>query len=221
MSLNKIILSITFATFFFDIHPITIMIDPIGDATYTGREIEDVFERSLTLQCAYKLKEKIEATCAHTEVIITRNAGQTLQQYQNASFANRMHVDLYLCLGLYYQQNIPGNITIYYNLENSLDLQHIYNPCYFYHISQAYLANITTSKKIAQKLYALCRQKNNNPHFLCLGAFGIPCMPLFGIQPPAVYIEAGLHHKDDWNYLIQPILDALKEINYEKTVNVW
>ncbi len=211
MSLNKIFLVSMLLFIFSSItSPITIMIDPIGDAKYTGREIEDTFERSLTLQCAQSLKNQIEETLSHAQVIITRNAGETLQPLQNASYANRMNVDLYLCLSLYHQENIPGHISIFYYLENNLDLQHKYNPLHFYHVSQAYLGNISTSNHMAKKLVSIFKEKSINPHFLCLGAFGIPCMPLFGIQAPAVYIEAGVHRKDDWKYLIQPIIEALK-----------
>lgn len=212
MSLNKNLLHITLFIFYSTVSPITIMIDPIGDAKYTGREIEDTFERSLTLQCAQKLKEKIEETFSHAQVVITRNAGETLQALQNASYANRMNVDVYLCLSFYHQENIPGHLSVFYYLENNLDLQHKYNSFYFYHVSQAYLANITSSSHTAKKLASVFKQKNINPHFLCLGSFGIPCMPLFGIQAPALYIEAGLHRKDDWKYLIEPIIEALKEI---------
>jgi hypothetical protein len=212
MSLNKALLYIYLLIFYTTTFPITIMIDPIGDAKYTGREIEDTFERSLTLQCAQKLKEKIEETFPHAQVIITRNAGETLQPLQNTSYANRMNVDLYLCLSFYHQENIPGHISIFYYLENNIDLQHKYKPLHFYHVSQAYLGNVAISSRMAKKLDSVFKQKNINPHFLCLGAFGIPCMPLFGILPPALYIEAGLHRKDDWKYLIQPIIEALKEI---------
>ena len=217
MSLNKILLYVHVLMLYTTVSPVTVMIDPVGDAKYTGREIEDIeknatFERSLTLQCAQKLKENIEETFPHTQVIVTRTAGETLQLFQNASYANRMNVDLYLCLSFYHQESIPGHISIFYYLENNIDLLHKHNPLHFYHISQAYLSNVTASSHIAQKLSSVFKQKNINPHFLCLGAFGIPCMPLFGIQPPAVYIEAGLHHQDDWKYLIQPIMQALKEI---------
>lgn len=194
-------------------NPVTIMIDPMGDAKHTGYEIEDTFERSLTLQCAQKLKENIEHTFSNTQVIITRSAGESLEPLQNASYANRMNVDLYLCLSFYQQKTIPGNIAIFYYLENEIDLQHKYNPLHFYHISQAYLKSITRSKTIGAKIASVFEQKNTNPHFLCLGSFGVPCMPLFGIQSPALYIQAGLQHKNDWKYLVQPLIDALSEIS--------
>lgn len=212
MSLKKSLLSIFLFNMYIAIHPITIMIDPIGDAKYTGHEIEDTFERSLTLQCAQKLKETIEQKFSNTQVFITRNAGDALQPLQNASYANKMNVDLYLCLSFYQEETIPGHIAIFYYLENIIDLQHKYNPFYFYHISQGYLKNISDSKQIALTIASVFNQKNINPHFLCLGAFGIPCNPLFGIQPPSIYIEAGLQHKNDWAYLIEPIMQALSEI---------
>ncbi len=203
---------ISLCIFHTNLHSITIMIDPIGDGKYTGREIEDTFERSLTLQCAQELKQKIESLYPHTQVILTRIAGEILQPLQNASYANRMNINLYIALSFYHEETIPGYLSIFYYVENSLDLQHKYNPVHFYHISQAYLANVSSSSCIAKKFDAIFKQKNFNPHFLCLGSFGIPCMPLFGIQAPAIYLEAGLARKNDWKYLIEPILHALEEI---------
>ncbi|MBI2344606.1 N-acetylmuramoyl-L-alanine amidase [Candidatus Dependentiae bacterium] len=209
MSLNRILLYIFLCNINLIAYSITIMIDPLGDAKYTGCEIEDTFERSLTLQCAQRLKQIIEETFSNTKVVITRNAGDTIQQLQNASYANRINPDLYICLSFYHQKSIPGHIAIFYYLENSIDTQHAYNPLHFYHVSQAYLKNVASSKQFALKAAAVLKQKSINPHFLCIGTFGIPCMPLFGIQPPALFIQAGLAHKNNWKYLIDPIIEVI------------
>jgi len=209
MSLKKIIFTITLFHFYTAIHPIIIMIDPMGDAKYTGNEIEDTFERSLTLQWAQEFKATIESRFSNIQVIVTRNAGETLQPLQNVSYANRMNVDLYICISFYKQETIPAHMSIFYYLENTIDIQHKYNPLHFYHISQAYLKNVKNSENIAKKVATVLKQKNINPYFVCLGAFGIPCTPLLGIQSPAFYIEAGLKHKNDWKHLIQPIIEAI------------
>lgn len=41
-------------------HQITIIIDPAGDANHALREIDDTYERGLTLQCAQALKKKLK-----------------------------------------------------------------------------------------------------------------------------------------------------------------
>jgi N-acetylmuramoyl-L-alanine amidase len=186
------------------------MIDPIGDAKYTGREIEDTFERVLTLQCAQKLKEIIHYNFSHAQVIITRAAGETVTTKQNASFANRMNVDLYLAISFYYQTSIPNNVAIYYYRQNAMDQYHKYDPFHFYHITQAHLINNSLSMNIAKMFLQMFQDTNINSYFLPLGSFGIPCMPLFGVTSPAIYIEAGLKNKNDWHHLITPIIATIK-----------
>lgn len=212
MSLNKILFFIFFTTISLRIEPITIMIDPVGDAKNTGREIEDTFERSLTLQCAQLLKNNIEEKFENSNVIVTRSAGEIIQPFQNASYANKINVDLYLCISFYQQITIPSNVAIFYYQENLLDIEHKYNPLYFYHISQAHLKSVKQSKAFAEKMSSIFKEKKFSTQFLYLGTFGIPCMQLFGIQVPALYIEAGLAHKNDWKYLIEPIVQFLDQI---------
>ena len=71
-----------------------VVLDPAGDAKRTGRRIGDSFERGLTLQCAEKIKEIIEARSSHIKVVITRMPGDNVYDLQNASLSNRIHADL-------------------------------------------------------------------------------------------------------------------------------
>ncbi|HSW75550.1 MAG TPA: hypothetical protein VLG50_00750, partial [Candidatus Saccharimonadales bacterium] len=57
--------------------PFTIIIDPLGDPKNTGREIDDVFERGITLQCAEELKKQLNNVLPHIRVILTRVPGET------------------------------------------------------------------------------------------------------------------------------------------------
>jgi len=188
------------------------MIDPIGDAKYTGREIEDTFERVVTLQCAQKLKEVIAYHFPHVQVIITRTAGEKTTERQNASFANRMNVNLYLAISFYYQSSIPNNVTIFYYRQNSMDQYHKYDPYKFYHITETHLIHNNLSMNIAKIFTQAFQDKSINNYFLPLGNFGIPCMSLFGVTSPAIYIEAGLKNKNDWHHLINPIIITIKEL---------
>lgn len=213
MSLKNIIYSLfLILTFSESIYSFTIMIDPVGDAKYTGREIEDTFERVLTLQCAQKLKEIILNNFSDIQVIITRTAGESLTDYQNASFANRMDANLYLAISFYHQPSIPNNVAIYYYELNNMDQYHQYDPFNFYHISQAHLINNRLSQNIAKRCNQIFKDTVYNSYFLPLGSFGIPCMRLYGIKVPAIYIEAGLKNKNDWHYLIEPIISTIKQL---------
>lgn len=210
MSLKKILYSFLFSLACYNnIYSFTLIIDPIGDAKHTGREIEDTFERVLTLQCAQKLKELINYNFPGVQVIITRAAGETLATHQNASFANRMNADLYLALSFYHQPSIPNNVAIFYYRENSMDQYHKYDPYHFYHITQAHLISSSISMNIAKIFAQTFQNKSSNHYFLPLGCFGIPCQALSGVKSAAIYIEAGLNHKNDWEYIIQPILTTI------------
>ena len=214
MSLKKIIYFCIFfiSNYQYTAYTFRIMIDPIGDAKHTGREIEDTFERVLTLQCAQKLKEVISYNFPEIQVLLTRSAGETLTPNQNSSFANRMNVNLYIALSFYEQKAIPNNVSIFFYQENAIDQFHKYDPFHFYHISQAYLINSSVTSKIAKIFLESFQDKQKNSYFLPTGAFGFPCKPLFGIKSPALYIEAGLKNKNDWHYIVPPIIEAINEI---------
>jgi len=194
------------------IQPLTIMIDPIGDAGHTGREIEDTFERGVTAQCAQKLKEEITRLMPDIHVVLTRMPGETLQPLQNASFANRLDVDFYLSLAFYGQPTIPAHVAIFYYLEQETDRWHKYNALQFYHVSQAHLINLGLTQQIAQTFLHHLQQKNLNSSFAVQGVFAIPCRPLMGIKAPALCIEAGLRSKDDWKNLINPLISCIQAI---------
>lgn len=188
------------------------MIDPKGDAKHTGREIDDTFERGITVQCAQKLKTEITQQIPNVQVILTRVPGETVQELQNASFANRLGVDFYLSLAFYAEPTIPAHVTIFYYLEQETDSWHRYNSLQFYHASQAHLININLTKQFAKTFLQHFEQKTVNSAFVMRGVFGVPCKPLMGVKAPALYVEAGLGNKDDWKNLINPIMSCIQAI---------
>ena len=88
----------------FSAHHFTIMIDPAGDAQHTGRIIEDVFERAVTLSIAKALETALHNTLNCT-VILTRAPGEIVSPLQNANFSNRLLVDLFINLNCYQAPN--------------------------------------------------------------------------------------------------------------------
>jgi len=190
----------------------TIMLDPSGDAKNTGREIGDSFERAITLQCAQELKKQLMDQCPDVRVILTRTAGETLQPFHNASFSNRLGVNFYLNLSFYYEEEMPLHIAIFYYKEQLSDIDFHYNPLQIYHVSQAYLINFNLTQQIAKNFYQTLQQKSLNSAFVMLGLFGVPCSRLVGIIAPALYIEVGFRNKDDWKYLIKPLLCSIQSI---------
>ncbi|CAM6000384.1 unnamed protein product [Sphagnum balticum] len=195
----------------------TIMLEPAGDAQYTGRIIDDAFERGITLQCAQELKKILEGICKQTRVILSRFPGEVLEPLQNAAFANRLKTDLYISLSMYQlpasKSDSPAEINIYYFL---------YHPvtdfwqrattelaCEPYH--QAHKAASQTSKACADKLF-------NNLHKTKPFAgkmnhcAGLPVKPLIGITAPSLLIEIGLPHKDSWQLLVTQLAQQIAEI---------
>ena len=191
----------------------TIMIDPAGDAKHTGRLIVDTLERGISLQCAEQLKAKLIALFKNIRVILTRVPGETIQPLQNASFANRLGVDLYISLYFYHEPQSPTHVTLYYYLENPIvDFWHKPNPLSFYQVDQAHLAAIKTTQAWGKIILDVLQNKECSKFFKPRGLFGIPFIPLVGIKAPAIAIEIGLKNKQDWQAIIDPLIIAIERI---------
>lgn len=212
MSIKHLFSLIIFFLTIQSIKPFTIMIDPSGDAKHTGRIIEDTFERGITLQCVEELKKEINKVLPHVRIVLTRVPGESIQPLQNASFANRLQVDLYLSIYFYSETDAPSHVALYHYLVSSTDLWHQHNPLSFYHIDQAHLINVAKTQDIAQRWHEILQSKQQNPFFVSQGLFALPFQPLLGIKAPALSLEAGLNKKNDWKQLIQPLATCIKEI---------
>jgi len=189
------------------------MIDPAGDAKHTGRLIQDTLERGISLQCAEQLKSILTQKFKSIRVILTRVPGETIQPLQNASFANRLDVDLYLSLYFYYEQQSPSHITLYHYLENPIsDPWHQPNQLAFYQVGQAHLINLKTTQQWGKKFLETFQNKNYSKFFKPRGLLGIPFTPLVGIKAPALALEVGLKNKQDWQHIIDPLVTALESI---------
>lgn len=191
----------------------TIMIDPAGDAKHTGRLIQDTLERGISLQCSEELKRVIMNKHNNIRVILTRVPGEVIQPLQNASFANRLHVDLYLRIDFYEEQDTPAHITLYHYLENPT-ADYWYKPIHlcFYQANQAHLMHLDITKKWGLAMLDVLHNKQILKHFEPQGFFGVPFQPLVGVQAPAIAVEVGLKNKKDWQYLIEPLVQAIERI---------
>ena len=193
--------------------PFTIMLDPFGDAANSGRMIEDTLERGITLQCAEELRDTLYKKYNGIRVVITRTPGETIPELQNASFANRLDVDIYISLLFYQEYQTKPHIGIYYYVVNpSIDTHHQDNLSIIYPYSQAYLPNLMFTQTFAKHVGSIFKNKKQQHYFTLLGVYGLPLQPLLGIQPPAILIEAGLLKIDDWQKLIEPLVASLEGI---------
>ena len=191
----------------------TIMIDPAGDAKHTGRLIGDTLERGISLQCAEQLKTTLLQKFKNVRVILTRVPGETLQPLQNASFANRLGVDLYISLYFYHEPENPAHVTLYYYLENPIaDAWHKPTNLALYQVNQAHLLNLKTTQAWGKIILDVLYDKRCSKFFSPRGLFGIPFVPLVGIKAPAIALEVGLKNKQDWQHITDPLVFAIERI---------
>lgn len=190
---------------------ITIMIDPAGDARYTGRKLEDNFERGVSLQIAEQLKRVIEQQFSHVKIISTRLPGQAATPLQYASFANRLNIDFYLSIHCYHEKETKPSLYVYqfsYGdtfITKQFDLALIpYN--------QAHLVNSSRTNVYGQLLRNALASDAYANIYITKGIYKIPFKPLIGITAPAIALEIGLKNNDDWRDYIDPIAASLAPI---------
>ncbi len=199
---------------------ITLMINPSGDARYTGRTIHDTFERSITFACAQELKKALEARVRTIQVVITRSPGQTLEPLQAVAFANRLNVDLYITLSCYQEPPTSSgtHIFFYYFLYHPItDFWHKKQATLnFYPYNQAHVHTLSAAAWTSWYLYTALRQRHHEARALIQQPIGIPFKPLIGATVPSLGCEIGLVNSDDWHTLIEPLTQAL--IGYTQAI---
>lgn len=190
---------------------VTIMFDPAGDAQHTGRKIDDTFERSVTLIFAQELKESLEKAYPSIQVVLTRNAGETVTSLQNANFANRLNVDLFLSINFYQETSVKPKAYLY-NFSYNDDFITQKNELSFCRYDQAHLFNYPTTRQYG---LIIKQEMESDPYkalFECIQLNKAPIKPCIGIKSPAIALEAGLHKADDWQLYIDPLTASLKPI---------
>lgn len=191
----------------------TIMIDPAGDAKHTGRLIQDTLERGISLQCAEQLKMLLTQKFKNVRVILTRVPGETIQPLQNASFANRLGVDLYISLYFYHEAQAPGHVTLYHYIDNPIvDFWHQPGQLALYQVNQAHVLNVKKTQTWGKIFLEILQNKSISKYFQPRGLFGIPFTPLVGIKAPAIAVEVGLKNKHDWQQIIDPLIIGISRI---------
>lgn len=194
----------------------TIMLDPAGDAAEPGRVIDETYERGLTLQFAQALKKELESDKS-IRVILSRFPGESIEPLQNASFANRLNVDLFVSLHFY--QKTSNHLQ---DTQPAISLYHLlYHPVTdfwqsakkdkleFIPYDEIYKVSLNESTKavqIAKKLLETTFIKNS------IFTVGCPFKPLLGVVAPAFAIEIGLTDKNSWQDFVKPISLSLNHV---------
>lgn len=190
---------------------VTIMLDPAGDAQHTGRKIDDTFERSITLMFAQGLKENLEKEYPSIQVILTRNAGETVTSLANANFANRLNVDLFLSINFYQETSTKPKIYLY-NFSYNDDFITQKNELTFCRYDQAHLFNYSITRQYGLILKQEMESDIYKSLFECAQLVKAPIKQCIGIKSPAIALEAGLYKADDWQLYIDPLVASLKPI---------
>lgn len=188
--------------------PFTIMLDPAGDAAFAGRHIDDSFERGISLQCVERLKQYLEERHQDIVVVITRFPGETIEPLQNANFANRLNVDLYISFHFYYEEKLKPELFIY---RYAVTPQILAFPSFltFCPLDQAYRLNATATQSATTSAKKVLTSAPYQSLFDVRGIFSIPFKPLVGITSPAFALEIGLKKKDDWRNYINALAETV------------
>jgi N-acetylmuramoyl-L-alanine amidase len=193
--------------------PMVIMLDPAGDAQYTGRTIDGTFERGITLQCAKALKELVQRENPSIQIIISRSPGEGYEPLRNAHYANCRHVSLFISLACYQETQPVPELYLYY-FDAGYSFVPLVQECSLLSVDQAYVLNKIKTEQWASVMYNLIAQPEYQRLVKVHEPLGIRAKPLLGIQAPALIIEMGLKKKNDWRFMLQPLAQALQVIAY-------
>lgn len=190
----------------------SIMLDPAGDAQHPGRKLDDSLERGVTLQYAESLKKELESRYPTVRVVLTRWPGETVEELQNANFANRLHIDWYVNINFYQEKGVKPKLFFYcfsyghdFFLPNQSALSFVPYEC-------AYQENSKKSRMWATKVKNALQAGSYKNNFDIKKIMTFPFKPLIGIKAPAMGVEVGLKNKDDWRLLVQALADSMASV---------
>ena len=191
---------------------LTVMISPAGDAQYAGRTIDNTFERGITLQCVQKLKQELESRNSKIRIVLTRIPGETIQDLQNASFSNRLNVDLYISINFFtLKSGNPSLFLYYFSLNSDAHSWNITaNNLSFTPYNKAHLENLSLTKTIINNIFQLF-DSNYKKIFTTHKPLGIPFKPLVGIKSPALGIEISLQKNNDWIIFLPALTESIEK----------
>jgi N-acetylmuramoyl-L-alanine amidase len=191
-----------------------IVIDPAGDSQNPGREIDDTFERSLTLQMAQELKTLIEEKNPQIKVLLTRSPGETLEPLQNISFSNRLGAELYISLHFFEQQEEKTSLFIYTLMfDPATDfLEKKGSELSLMPFDQTYKLSLKKTDEFATQVYKSCKEAAKTHRLICHRPLALPFKPLMGITSPALGLEIGIRKQSDWKKLTPVLAQALEQL---------
>ena len=193
--------------------PFCIMLDPAGDAQYAGRKLDNNFERGVTLRIVHYIKDLLQERFPTLEIILTRFPGEIVTPLQNANFANRLKVDLYVSIHAYLETTTKPELTLFCFSYNNNDFASPSSDILaFYPYDQAYKKNLSQTKEWSDTMRTILNEIHYAQLFLCKGPYFLPFKPLIGITCPAIACECGIKTEQDWKTYIEPLVHAISAI---------
>lgn len=193
---------------------LTIMLNPAGDASYSGRIIDDYYERGITLACIQQIKQILEEKNPNLKILLTRSAGESKEQIDNISFANRSNINFYFSLHFYFNNEERHKIWLYHML---------YHPTTDYWFKKqekltfspynmVHCLFLDESKQIGNILLDFLKKNENKFPIKCEDLIGLPFKPLLGLSCPAIACEISLSNKDNWKDIVPCVAFSLQEV---------
>ncbi len=186
-----------------------IMINPAGHAGDPGRSLSG-FERAATFRFAQELQSAFERAYDF-RVVLTRVPGEKIVDFQNASFANRLNVDLFISVHLFKLESVRPKVYVYQHVADPVGdfVDRTFPSLKMISVLQAHQVSIFRTKNIGQQLSNALSGADNQKIFDFGGFYGIPLKPLCGIVAPALLIEVGVNQDDDWHVVLEAIVRGL------------
>jgi len=193
-----------------------IMINPAGDSKVVGRRLADGYERAETFKFAERLQQSIQSNLSDIKVVLTRAPGEEIVPLQNASFANRLNVDLFLSIHIYHDEDLEkpkvSLIQLIFNKLSDFTRRSDGNSSVFVPVAKAHQKNIYRTKDIVNSMHSMLSRSDYQKIIDLDEVLNIPFKPLIGITAPAIGIEIGLKNDSQWELCIEPIMESLKKI---------
>ena len=186
-----------------------IMINPAGHAGDPGRSLSG-FERAATFRFAQEIQNAFERGYDF-RVVLTRVPGEKIVDFQNASFANRLNVDLFISVHLFKLDSAKPKVYLYQHVADPIGdfVNRTFPSLKMISVLQAHQVNIFRTKNIGQQLANTLLSSDNQKMFDFGGFYGIPLKPLCGIVAPAILIEVGVIQDDDWHVVLDAVVQGL------------
>jgi len=187
----------------------TIIIDPAGDASNTGRQLYDSYERAATYAFAQELKKILELSF-NFRVLLSRVPGQTLDPFQVITLANQQG-NFLLHLNFFKDTHERPQVFGYRLFFDPVfdAASHDITPNSFLHIRQAHFIAVNNTTLLCSKMAKEFSLETNQKLFDFYGFHGLPVKPLVGCTTPALLFDIGINNDAAWQQLVSPLAQAI------------